>query len=682
MPTTHVRTPSQVAAELAADIKRRWRKGVADPDAAAALAEHRDLTGFRSVAIDLAYEEYCLREEAGDAPDAGRFCGRFPTALRASLRKVIDAHRLVADHPELLAPQPVEWPAAGETFEGLELVGELGRGTFGRAYAAFDPQTGRPCVLKLSAGRSAEAQVIGGLRHPNVIEVYWARPVGRLTAVCMPLVGVTTLDEAREAAFAPGPPRTAGALLAAIDPAGLPADRPPVVRPGEPYPVAVAAIAERVADALAHLHRSGVAHGDLKPSNVVLAPGGRPYLIDFNLSVAGEAPAGVPGGTVPYMAPELLRAVARGIRPVGFSPAKADVYALGATAFELLTGRLPADPPKATEARAAAAELLARPAGPRPGVRELAPAVPAAVAQVIDRCLAADPADRPDAAEVAAALGRFLAAARGRRARWRRRGWAALALAAVAAGTGWLAARAPQPQVPSSELREPQTAEEYFARGQRFLDKETFPSAFSDFNTSNRLKESPRALAYMAYCLGRMQQHALAADLGRLAIEKGATEPAVFNNLGQSLAQTGKFDQAISYLQLALSKAPQMREARYGLAFARFNLVLRRGPLGLDPGCVADMDAVLASGPASTRLLHLAALIYAANSSLGPDVRARAIRCAEQAVRQGKKPSLLLQDVILSKHLGDAPEFRKISQLTKERDDEPAENWLVEPSAP
>src|SRR5581483_5433300 len=154
--------------------------------------------------------------------------------------------------------------------------------------------------------------------------------------------------------------------------------------------------------------------------------------------------------------------------------------------------------------------------------------------------------------------------------------------------------------------------------------------------------------------------------------------PAVFNNLGQSLAQTGKFDQAISYLQLALSKAPQMREARYGLAFARFNLVLRRGPLGLDPGCVADMDAVLASGPASTRLLHLAALIYAANSSLGPDVRARAIRCAEQAVRQGKKPSLLLQDVILSKHLGDAPEFRKISQLTKERDDEPAENWLVE----
>jgi serine/threonine protein kinase len=682
MPTTHVRNSSQAAAELAADIKRRWREGIADPDAAAALAEHRDLTGFRSVAIDLAYEEYCLREEAGDAPDAGRFCGRFPTALRASLRKVIDAHRLVADHPELLAPQPVEWPAAGEAFEGLELVGELGRGAFGRAYAAYDPQTGRPCVLKLSAGRSAEAQVIGGLRHPNVIEVYWARPVGRLTAVCMPLVGVTTLDEAREAAFASGPPRTAGALLAAIDPAGLPAAGPPVARPGESYPVAVAAIAERVADALAHLHRSGVAHGDLKPSNVVLAPGGRPYLIDFNLSVAGEAPAGVPGGTVPYMAPELLRAVARGIRPVGFSPAKADVYALGATVFELLTGRLPADPPKATEARAAAAELLARPAGPRPAVRELAPAVPAAVARVIDRCLTADPADRPDAAEVAAALSRFLAAARGRRARWRRRGWAALVLAAVAAGAGWFTTRAPQPQVQSQEPREPQTAEEYFARGKRSLDQGSFPSAFSDFNTSNRLKENPRTLAYMAYCLGRMQEYPLAVNFGRLAIEKGAKDPATLNNLGQSLAAAGKFDQAISYLQLALGKAPQMREARYGLAFARYQSGQQRFPPAFDPACVADMDAVLASGPASTRLLYFAATLYAVNSSLGPDVRAKAIRCAEQAVRQGMSSSRLIRDQVLQIYLGDDPEFQEIGRLRPERADEPAEQWLVEPDAP
>jgi tetratricopeptide (TPR) repeat protein len=676
MPTTHARglAPPKTALELAADIKRRWRDGAADPDAAAALAEHSDLFGFKSVALDLAYEEYCLKEEVGDAPDAGPFCDRFPSTLRASLRKVIDAHRLVADHPELLAPQPVEWPAAGQVLEGLELVGELGRGAFGRAYAAFDPQTGRACVLKLSAGRSAEAQVIGGLRHPNVTEVYWARQLGRLTAVCMPLVGVTTLDEVREVVFAAGPPATAHALLAAIDPAGLTADGPPVVRAGEPYPVGVAAVAERVADALAHLHRSGVAHGDLKPSNVVLGPGGRPYLIDFNLAVAGGDPTAVPGGTVPYMAPELLRAVAAGRRPEEFSPAKADVYALGATAFELLTGRLPADPPKATEVKAAATEMLARPARPRPGVRELAPAVPAALARVIDRCLAADPTDRPEAAEVAATLGRFLAAARGRRARWRRRGWAALACVAVV-GAGWfLATTLIQPQ-------EPRTAAEFFARGKRFLDRGDFPPAFSDLGTSNRLKEDPRTIAYIAYCLGRMGQSGPAADIGRSAIDRGATGAAVWHNVGYSLTEAGRWEEAIPYLQEALRQKPDMREARYGLALTRFQIGLRN-PTAPDPECVADMDEVLLNGPVSRDLHFLAGLMYAKSSSLGPGIRAKAIQHLTEAVQLGKKPAWFAQNSFLKTHLGNDPEYQRILQMPPVEMDSPHDNWLVEPSAP
>lgn len=673
------RLASPDALRLAADIKRRWRDGHADPDAAGALADHDGLAGCKSVVLDLAYEEYCLREEAGSAPDAGSFCARFGS-FRGSLRKVIDAHRLVADHPELLAAPPVEWPAAGETVEGLELIGELGRGAFGRAFVAFDPQTGRPCVLKLSATRSAEAQVIGGLRHPNVIDVYWARPVGRLSAVCMPLVGTTTLDEAREAAFAAGPPKTSDALLGAIEPAD---DGPAVVRPGEPYPLGVAAVAERIADALAYLHRSGVAHGDLKPSNVVLGAGGRPYLIDFNLSVADDRPAGLPGGTLPYMAPELLRALAEGVRPAGLSPAKADVYAFGATVFELLTGRPPASLPKPGEASAAAAELLTRLAGPTPRVRGLAPAVPAVVARVIDRCLAADPAARPEAAEVAEVLGRFLRSARDRGARWRRRGWAALACVVVGlTGAGWVLRPDDAPPTHQPVAKEPETAEEFFERGLKFLRAGSFPSAYSDFGTSNRLKENPRVVAYMAYCLGLMRQQESAVGVGRMALDKGATGPAVRNNLGYSLTEAGQSEQAIPHLEEALRQSPQMRQVRYNLAVARFRAAQKRNLKVPDLACVADMDAVLAAGPASSRVHYLAASIYAANGSLGPGVRAKATRCLRLAVGKGMDPARFAKDPILPAFLADDPEFQQILHLKAGPLESASDDWLVEPDGP
>jgi len=670
------------ALRLAADIKRQWRGGDIDPDAAAALSDHSGLVGHKSIVLDLAYEEYCLREEAGAAPDPGSFCARFGS-YRGSLRKVIDAHQLLADHPGLLDAPAVKWPAAGETVEGLELVGELGRGAFGRAYAAFDPQTGRPCVLKLSTGRSAEAQVIGGLRHPNVIDVYWARTIGGLSAVCMPLVGTVTLDEAREAAFAASPPATTDALLAAIDPAGSVADDgPTVLRTGEPYHVGVAAVAERVADALAYLHRSGVAHGDLKPSNVVLGPGGRPYLIDFNLSVAGDLPAGVPGGTLPYMAPELLRVVAGGKRAAGLSAAKADVYAFGATVFELLTGRLPADPPKEREAAAAAAGLLARRSGPV-RVRSLAPAVPVAVARVVERCLAADPADRPEAAAAAGELHRYLRAVRDRGVRWRRRGWAALACVTVGlAGVGLVLKADPAaPAAPAAPVaREPVTAAEFFDRGMAFLRQGMFPSALSDFTTSNRLEPRPRAVAYMAYCLGRMHQHESAAAVGRMVFEKGMAEPAFLNNLGYSLAESGQPEQAIPHLEEALRQAPQLRPARYNLAVARYRTMQKQGLKNTDPACVAAIDAVLGTGPASAWMLHLAASIYAVNTPLDPDLRVRAIRCLVLAVRKGMSPDRFARDAVFRPRLGNDPEFRQILEMTPGPVEPDTDEWLVEPA--
>src|SRR5206468_1591385 len=123
-----------------------WR-AAGGGDAARAVADHPALLRHRSLVVDLAYEEYCLREEAADRPDVDEFCGRFP-AHRSHLREVLLGHQMLADHPELFAPPPAaDWPRPGDRVEGLDVVAELGRGSFARAYLARDPETGdRPVV--------------------------------------------------------------------------------------------------------------------------------------------------------------------------------------------------------------------------------------------------------------------------------------------------------------------------------------------------------------------------------------------------------------------------------------------------------------------------------------------------------------------------------------------------------
>src|SRR5262249_27822562 len=164
---------------------------------------------------------------------------------------------------------------------------------------------------------------------------------------------------------------------------------------------------------------------DLKPANVLLTPGGRPMLFDFNLSSDGQFGGEVRGGTLTYMPPEQLRATAPCAAVGGDAiDARSDLYALGVILYRLLAGRHPFGPlPLDLPPEELRAELLRRqPAGPAP-LRTANPDVPVAVARLVERCLASDPAARPaGAAELAAALRRA-------RCPWRRAG-------------GWLAARA------------------------------------------------------------------------------------------------------------------------------------------------------------------------------------------------------------------------------------------------
>ncbi|HUQ06218.1 MAG TPA: protein kinase [Kofleriaceae bacterium] len=159
------------------------------------------------------------------------------------------------------------------------------------------------------------------------------------------------------------------------------------------------AIFARIAERVASLHRAGVVHCDLKPANLMLCTDGDVRLLDAGLAVTIDAASHAvqPGGTLDYVSPEVLRC--------GRVDARADVYALGAILFELLALR----PPFVGDAAAVrhGHELLWP-----PRLNELVPC-PDRLADLVDRCLAKDPARRPDDAGV---LARALPSAAGRTA--------------------------------------------------------------------------------------------------------------------------------------------------------------------------------------------------------------------------------------------------------------------------
>jgi WD40 repeat protein/predicted Ser/Thr protein kinase len=298
---------------------------------------------------------------------------------------------------------------------GYELLEELGRGGMGVVYKARHLKLDRPVALKmLAAGRYAgpkeldrfrtEAEAVARLQHPNIVQVYEVGEADRRPYFAMEFVDGGNLD--KKLAGTPLPPAEAARL------------------------------AETLARAMHYAHERGIVHRDLKPANVLLAADGTPKVTDFGLAKRLDGGAGVTAsgaivGTPSYMAPEQARGKGKEVGPA------ADVYALGAILYELLTGRPPfkAETPLDTLTQVLAEE----PVPPR----RLLPKVPRDLETICLKCLAKAPAKRyASAGDLAEDLRRYqvgeAVAARAvgtweLAARWVRRHPAATALLAVSA---------------------------------------------------------------------------------------------------------------------------------------------------------------------------------------------------------------------------------------------------------
>jgi tetratricopeptide (TPR) repeat protein len=256
----------------------------------------------------------------------------------------------------------------GPTIGRYHLKRRIGSGGMGVVYHARDPRLDRAVALKLlprhlstdAAARrrfEEEARAASSLDHPNIVTVYEIgdAPDGRLFIAMAYCEGRTLHDEMK-----------AGALSVA----------------------SVLMLARQIADGLAAAHRRGIVHRDIKPRNIIVTSEGIAKIVDFGIAkVAGSAltQTALTPGTVAYMSPEQTYG--------GVVDTRADVWALGAVLYEMLTGRRPF---RADNDQALIYAIRHDAVVP---VAELRPDAPPGLCAIVEQCLSKPAADRPDDAQ-------------------------------------------------------------------------------------------------------------------------------------------------------------------------------------------------------------------------------------------------------------------------------------------
>lgn len=200
----------------------------------------------------------------------------------------------------------------------IDLSHELGRGGMGSVWLGHDAMLGRDVAVKflLHAGSSPDDPSFAAFIRSTRVAAQ---------------IRSTRLTQVLSAGVQDGVPYIVMEYSPGVSLGKLLRDRAKLT-----LPLALA-IMETVSEGVAELHEAGVVHGDLKPANVLVEPGGRVVLTDFGLAVSRprEQIAGAArgyGGTPAYMSPELFD---------GHATYQSDVYALGVMLFELLAGELP-----------------------------------------------------------------------------------------------------------------------------------------------------------------------------------------------------------------------------------------------------------------------------------------------------------------------------------------------------
>ena len=244
-------------------------------------------------------------------------------------------------------------------------LGRLGTGGMASVFLAKDELLGRDVAIKrlhsaapeeLQQRFKREARLGAALNHPNIVAIFDSVTDEDSLYIVMEYVNGEALD-------------------ARIDRGSIP-------------PEQALAILEQSAAAIDYVHGENIVHRDIKPSNLLVRDDGVVKVADLGIATAADlsqiTASGSVMGTLPYIAPERLRGEDSG--------PPADIYSLGAVAFEMLAGRRPIEAKTPEEAvRLATTQSV-------PDLREAWPAAPPEAAEIIGGALAPDPAERPSSA--------------------------------------------------------------------------------------------------------------------------------------------------------------------------------------------------------------------------------------------------------------------------------------------